>query len=625
MVSQIEIISEERVNNYIKEAARLAGYEEGFGVTGCDLTKRDWWVAYNRQSTREQSENDRLGEYFLTCAKLAKEYGAIVPREYVIYDARSSENFDRPGMKYLRHDLITGRKISGVIVPFQGRLSADPLHQITLERECIHYGVKLVCGDSPTGNDWGSQTTRLIQAQANSLRVKSNRDNVLAGNISRVMNGKVPCHRVPYGYTMIADKVIDQRTGRVKVNSAKWQIEKADIDGSLFPNSPAWVVHNIFIWTGEQGRTCYWVAAELNKLRIPPPQRETWMPRTVIKIVNRKCYTGKAEYNVNGLFNNPERPFGDPTMGVKRTLIRPKPEKERIPYNVPALTTEELWRLANQSIKERGRGRGKQGKSIKALLRTRILCPKCNKPMSVMRKEAGSDEVFYYCRAHYCSWIKDPCNYRKFIPATWDDSVWEEVCHLLHDDTWLQAQLGEEQNRLQDKDKLIRLEENKIKQSNQRLSRIQDGWEKGVYSDAELGIKVKELRQTIASAEQEIEHINDMYMRENFNPESVRKDLLSLRSQNLEYASFEDKQELIARLGVTVVPSEDLKTRRISCRLNLNDDLKKGVENGLTKVTFGGLQRTIRRTKTFELAFNLAKSGPSRLHLGHAKRDTQDL
>ena len=26
---------------------------------------------------------------------------------------------------------------------------------------------------------------------------------------------------------------------------------------------------------------------------------------------------GKAEYNVNGRFPNPERPFGDPTMGVR--------------------------------------------------------------------------------------------------------------------------------------------------------------------------------------------------------------------------------------------------------------------------------------------------------------------
>ena len=197
---------------------------------------------------------------------------------------------------------------------------------------------------------------------------------------------------------------------------------------------------------------------------------------------------------------------------------------------------------------------------------TKLLCTKCHKPMSIMRKGADSNEVFYYCRAHYCSWIKNPCNFRKFIPGTWEDSIWEEICHLFKDDAWLEAQLGQETNRLQDKDKLIRLEENKINQANQKLSRIQDGWEKGFYSVAEMGSKVKELRRIIASAEQEIERINVMYAKENFNPDAVRNELLSLRSQNLENATFEYKQELIARLGVTVIPSEDLKTRRISCR-----------------------------------------------------------
>ncbi len=164
--------------------------------------------------------------------------------------------------------------------------------------------------------------------------------------------------------------------------------------------------------------------------------------------------------------------------------------------------------------------------------------------------------------------------------------------------------LGEGQNRLQDKDKLIQLEENKIRQAKQRLIRIQDGWEKGVYTEAEAVAKVKELRELVANAEQEIENINSMYMRENFNLDSLRQELLSLHSQNLEEASFEEKAELIARLGVKVIPTEDLKTRRIDCLLNINNTQRKGGENGLTKVTFGGRYCTIGRT--FELVFNLS-------------------
>lgn len=349
-MTQVEIIKEERLDHYIREAARIADYEDSFGITGCDLLQNHWWAAYTRQSTREQSDNDRLGEYLLTLAKLAKERRVIVPREYIIYDARSSENLNRPGIDWLRRELIAKRHISGALFPSQGRLSADPLHQLTLERECEYYGMQRVCGGSPTGNDWASQSGRLLQAQANSLRIKSNQENVLAGNIARVMTGKVPCHRAPYGFILVTDKVIDQRTGRVRVNSALWQIDQLDADGNFILYSPAWVVHQIFIWVGEQGRTCYWVANELNKMKIPPPQRETWMPRTVIKIVNRQAYTGKGEYNVNGRVPNPERPFGDPTMGVKRTLTRPKPEKDRVGYTVPALTSEELWSLADRNI-----------------------------------------------------------------------------------------------------------------------------------------------------------------------------------------------------------------------------------------------------------------------------------
>ena len=59
----------------------------------------------------------------------------------------------------------------------------DPHHHLTFEKECDYYEVRVVYGDAPAGNDWGSKTTRITQAQANALRVQSNRGNALAGNI----------------------------------------------------------------------------------------------------------------------------------------------------------------------------------------------------------------------------------------------------------------------------------------------------------------------------------------------------------------------------------------------------------------------------------------------------------
>ena len=321
MVQTMEVMSRERLNQYITEAARAAGYVEGFGVTGGDLSQNHWWVAYARQSTREQTENDRLGEHLLTCARLAKQNGGIVPREYVVYDAESSEDLNRSGMIWLRKELIAGRRISGIVIPFQGRLSADPLYQLAFERECAYYGVRVVYGDAPGGDDWASQTTRLIQAQANALRVKCNRDNALGGNIARVLAGKVHAHRAAYGYVYRAEKVIEERSGRAKVLRAWWEVDELGLDGRPLWGSPAWVVTQIFTWIGDEGRTAYWVVSRLNELGIRPPYQVSWAPKTIIKIAGRRCYTGKAEYNANGHVPNPEKPLGDLTLGIKRTLV----------------------------------------------------------------------------------------------------------------------------------------------------------------------------------------------------------------------------------------------------------------------------------------------------------------
>jgi len=600
-----EVMNKERLHRYILEAAKTADYEEKFGVTGCDLDLNRWWVAYTRQSTREQAENDRLGEYLLTCARLAKQNAGVVPREYIIYDAASSEDLNRPGMIWLRKELIAGRRIAGVVIPFQGRLSADPLHQLAFERECAYYGVRVVYGDAPTGEDWASQTTRLIQAQANALRVKCNRDNALAGNIARVLAGKAPAHRAAYGYVYRTDKIIEARTGRAKVLRAWWEIDELGPDGEPVYGSPAWVVIQIFVWIGDQGRTAYWATSKLNELGIRPPYRTSWAPKTVIKIAGRRCYTGKAEYNANGRVPNPEKPLGDLTLGIKRTLVRPKPDSEKVTFEVPALITEEQWLRANNNLRERGRGRGKQGKRIQALFRTRMLCPKCGKPMSILRKK-GSDQVYYYCRAHYCPWLRDPCTFNHFVPGIWDDEIWEEICAMLSNDAWMEQQLATELSQSADLEKLIRMEQLKISQAKLRVTKVQEGWEKGFYTPEEVQTKLAEHREAIARAESEIGRLRDQIANRSLSSaevEMLRQELKALRDRNLQESTFEERADLVAKLGIKILPSEDLKSRKIFCRLNLAEVNEEREQAGFAKVTFGGAGVTIGRT--FELAFAL--------------------
>jgi len=70
--------------------------------------------------------------------------------------------------------------------------------------------------------------------------------------------------------------------------------------------------------------------------------------------------------------------------------------------------------------------------------------------------------------------------------------------------------------------------------------------------------------------------------------EMLRQELQALRHRNLQESTFEEKADLVARLGMKITPSEDLKSRKIFCRLNLAEVNKEREQAGFAKVTLGG-------------------------------------
>ncbi len=597
------LISQKELSDLIEVAAEAAGYEEGFGVEGCDLTKASWWAAYVRQSLEEQAQNNRIAEYLLTCARMAKDQGMVVPREYILVDHESSEYLDRQHMTYLRKELIAKRRIAGVIFTHQGRLSADPLHQLYFERECAYYGVKFLFGDAPSGTDWASTAGRQLMAQANWLRVKTNRESARAGNIGRVLKGMVPASRAAYGYRYCRDAEITT-DGRIHIKKAWWEVNELDPDGTPVPGSPAWVVVQIFTWVGAEERTLYWVANRLNEMAVPAPEGGKWSPARVANVVHRHCYTGNHAYNANARVPNPDRPLGDITAEVKRTLLRPKPRDEWVTFEVPALVSGELWEKADALIAERGRGRGKQGKGIQALLRNRLFCPRCGKPM-VVRLDGRQQRVYYHCSKYFRPWADNPCSYNKFVPGTWDDLVWDCVYALLKNDVWLEQQLASEQSQDENMAKLLKLHRYKISQAQSKIARVREGFEGGIYSLDEAKQRIAECEAAIAKAEQEAKRLQTEMNRSDAGAadiEAVKRQLKALRERNLEDASFEDKLDMIAKLGIRVYPLEDLKTMRVTCGLNLwfEDDGEDESAVECRKVMFGSPSRI----RTYNLAVN---------------------
>ena len=56
----------------------------------------------------------------------------------------------------------------------------------------------------------------------------------------------------------------------------------------------------------------------------------------------------------------------------------------------------------------------------------------------------------------------------------------------------------------------------------------------------------------------------------------MREELKALRDRKLDEATFEDKLEIVSKLGIKVYPAEDLKSMRVACQLNLEQAHQDG-------------------------------------------------
>ncbi len=257
-------------------------------------------------------------------------------------------------------------------------------------------------------------------------------------------------------------------------------------------------------------------------------------------------------------------------------MVRPKPEKEWVRFQVPKIVGETVWQRANAMVSERGRGRGKEGKAIQALLRNRIFCPRCGRAMVVRRYKRQDERTYYYCSRYFRPRTDRHCSYCRFMPSIWwDDHVWDAVCALLEDDAWLERGVSSMQSGNGSTSKMIGLQEQKISQAKGKITRIRDGYERGIYGIEEAQRRIKEHEGIVHKAELETRKLQKRMA----SPEASQVDLEifrnrldSLRAKNLEKATFEEKREVMVKLGIRVYPSEDLKSVRIACGVNVSLD-----------------------------------------------------
>jgi hypothetical protein len=262
-----------------------------------------------------------------------------------------------------------------------------------------------------------------------------------------------------------------------------------------------------------------------------------------------------------------------------------------VEFAVPPLVNEELWQKANKITRERGRGRGKEGKAISALLRNRIFCPSCGKPM-VVRRRTDCDKIYYLCSRLNHAHEKEHCTYQRYVPGAWDNSVWDCVYAILKQDSWIKERLSGIENENHDVDKVVKLEQQKVLQSKNKITKSREGFEGGLYNLDEAKSKVNGYLDTIKKTEQEIERLIRLAGGEHarIDVDELKEGLERLAQVNLDKATFAEKRDLINKLGIRVYPSEDLKTTKIRCSLNFGNDNDNQVSDQCVIIQFASLR-----------------------------------
>ena len=161
---------------------------------------------------------------------------------------------------------------------------------------------------------------------------------------------------------------------------------------------------------------------------------------------------------------------------------------------------------------------------------------------------------------------------------------------MLKNDLWIEQQLVVELDRSNDIEKLVRLQEHKINTYRGKIRKVEEGFEGGLYTLEEAKHRKQKSQEAINTALLEISTLKEQLNAGGFTPDAVkglRLELKSLQNRNMVEASFEERLDLVARLGIKIYTSEDMKSRRIKCGVDLREIQKTGEQDGFAKVVYG--------------------------------------
>lgn len=332
------------------------------------------YARYSSDKQRESSIDDQARN----CTARAAREGFTTNHLYKD-EAVSGASSARAGYQKLLAAAFAG-EFDVLLVDDLSRLSRDDYEMKGALRRLIYAGIRIIgVSDGYDSASKGHKIQSSIHGLMSEVFLDGLRDKTHRGMAGQALKG-FKCGGRTYGYSNIPieDPMRTDPYGRAAIVAVRYDIDQVQAD----------IVRKIFAWYAA-GKSYTWIAAELNRMRVPASRGNTWAMSAIKVILDNEMYEGRVTWNRTEWIKHPDT--------GKRTY-KSRPKSEWIIHENPELriiAAEVIAAVRQRQCKNRASYSELQAASRQSYLFSGLLvCAGCGARFTV----TGQNR--YGCAAH---------------------------------------------------------------------------------------------------------------------------------------------------------------------------------------------------------------------------------
>jgi site-specific DNA recombinase len=451
---------------------------------------------YARVSTELQEKEKTIQSQLAAITRYAERDGLRhSPALTYTDDGYSGTWLDRPALDELRDHAREGR-FDVVVVLCPDRLARRYAYQVLLLEEFKRTGIEVLFCERPINDSPDDQLLLQVQGAIAEYERAKMLERCRRGRLHLARQGVLAPPRTPYGYVYAARKFGGD--GQIRIHEEE-----------------AAMVRQVFAWFAAEGTTVYRVVQKLNASSWRPRTGKSWSHPTVLGMLHREWYIGRAYYG-RRTHRTRERSRDGAEQPGPMTIRKEKPRSEWIEVPVPRIVDDGLFARVQERIQE---NRRLSKRCLKRegvyLLRGLLKCGLCGyaytayTQISRSKYEGPVEYPYYTCGRTSPSSVHgtdQPCTNTPLMGAGVEKVVWTTVRDLLLDSDalarkiadWLHQATADSKNS-----ELQKLTTARLKELRRQRERLIDAYQSGALDLADFQPRKEALENRILAVEHE--------------------------------------------------------------------------------------------------------------------------